>query len=194
MANRKYMGKSQINTHEFIYVDLLPDVKRPRQFNANILFVVLFGVALSWFIVYMPLNGRQEELNRVSEIRHDLQHQRVLMAEEIAGYSIDEDRFEFYNQLRLIESLEGDYQMQYQPLKTRIEQQGGQVISLNYDHFSSAFRIQVSLANVFMFENLMFDLLELDFVESIRFDNPQPVSGSIRHRATYTIEVNRDAQ
>ncbi len=188
------MGKSQINTHEFIYVDLLPDVKRPRQFNANILFVVLFGVALSWFIVYMPLNARQEELNRVSEIRHDLQHQRALIAEEISGYRIDEARFDFYNQLRLIESLEGDFQLQYQPLRTSIEQRDGQLISLNYDHFASTFRIQVSLANVFMFENLMFDLLELDFVERVSYDNPQPVSGSIRHRATYTIEVNRDAQ
>lgn len=193
MPNRRYMGK-ETGEHEFIYVDLLPNVKRPRQFNVNILYIVLIAVAASWFLVYMPLANRQETLDRVLEQSNDMQNQLLLLNEEIVGHRIDEDRINFANQLEHAMSLESDFQSKFEILNNQVESFNGEIISVRYDAVTEEYLISVALINEFLYQNLNLEILELDFVNYSAHTAPLTIAGSVRYRATYTIGVDLNAE
>jgi len=189
MPNRRYMGK-ETGEHEFIYVDLLPNVKRPRQFNVNILYIVLIAVAASWFLVYMPLANRQETLDRVLEQNNDMVNQLLLLNEEVTGYRIEQNRIDFSNQLDRVELMQTNYLDVYQPVRNIISNYNGQITQLRYDAVTEELQVVVILNTEFVFQNLNLELLEQDFVTYSSHTTPTQQAGTVRYRATYTIGVD----
>lgn len=91
MPNRRYEGKDSEQS-EFVYVDLLPNIRRPRQFNVNIILIVLFAVFFTWLLIYWPLNNRQSEYDEALETLNDLETQKTFIDEQIETYRIDRTR------------------------------------------------------------------------------------------------------
>jgi len=193
MPNRRYMGKER-GEHEFIYVDLLPNVKRPRQFNVNILYIVLIAVAASWFLVYMPLSSRQETLDTVLEQNNDMTNQLLLLNEEVVGYRIEQNRIDFMSQLDRIEALQTDYLDVFIPVRDIVLNYNGEITQLRYDRISQQLQLVVILNTEFTFQNLNLELLEQDFITSSEHTTPNQQAGTVRYTATYTIGVDIDAE
>ena len=193
MPNRRYMGKER-GEHEFIYVDLLPNVKRPRQFNVNILYIVLIAVAASWFLVYMPLSSRQETLDRVLEQNNDMTNQLLLLNEEVQGYRIEQSRIDFSNQIDRVDAMQTSYLDVFLPIQDIISNYNGQITQLRYDAVTEELQVVVILNTEFIFQNLNLELLEQDFVRSSSHTTPTQQAGTVRFRATYTIGVDINAE
>ena len=193
MPNRRYMGKER-GEHEFIYVDLLPNVKRPRQFNVNILYIVLIAVAASWFLVYMPLSSRQETLDRVLEQNNDMTNQLLLLEEEVQGYRIEQSRIDFSNQIDRVGAMQTSYLDVFLPVQDIISNYNGQITQLRYDAVTEELQVVVILNTEFIFQNLNLELLEQDFIRSSSHTTPTQQAGTVRFRATYTIGVDINAE
>ena len=61
MANKHIYAKSASGISDFVYVDLLPEVKRSRQFNMNVIGALFLGVFLSYVLIYMPFRAATEQ-------------------------------------------------------------------------------------------------------------------------------------
>ncbi len=195
MPNRHYQGKER-DTQEFIYVDLLPDMKRPRQFNVNIILIVLIAVGLSWLIIYMPLNTRQDELDEVLEAQNDLQSQYELTEQIIASYRLDADRIDFMRDIEAIDELQSHYYDHKQILDDTIRtvHSDGRILRFSYNSFQETYTLQVSYVREEEFEVLEEYLYDLDFVESASYDSVRVPEGPANVQARVIVEVDPDAE
>ena len=193
MANRHYTGGEDQNA--FIEVDLLPQMRRPRQFNVNVLLVVLLAVFASWLLIYLPLTGRQDALDDALETNNDLSNQRMFINETIDSYGIEAERIEFQNQLVLAESLQSGYAEQLDGIGNAIEiiEPNGRFLSISYNAVEMQFDVAVALTRDISFRNVNIEILELDFVNESTYTDPQPIQGTSWYRARFTIEVDADA-
>ena len=195
MANRKYRSKYTNESNEFIHVDLLPNVRRPRQFNVNVLFVVLFAVIFGWLIIYIPLANRQETLNEVTELNWDLQTERELRTQQLVGYGINPERIDFAQRIDEADNLNIDFHVYSLELTEVIARYNGQIQLVRYDALRTEFFITVRMNNVFDFESLNWDFEELGFVVSSSHTNPLPVDlQTYTSNYTIKIEVNDDVE
>ncbi|MFW6319925.1 MAG: hypothetical protein ACOC1L_07030 [Bacillota bacterium] len=193
MANRKYQGRSVSGSNDFIHIDLLPDVKRPRQFNVNILLLVLIAVFASWLVIYLPLTSRQDRLDNALEERSDLQYQLLLVNEERVGYNIEEERLVFSALVDNAIDLQIDVLDYHDQIASVIEEQGV-IRSVYYDHITHEFMFDVDAPSGSDFINIDFALVELPFVVSSTY-SVSSVSGSgANYQAAFLIEVNVDAE
>lgn len=194
MASRRFQNKD--NAEEaFIFVDLLPDVKRPRQFNVNVILVVLLAVFLSWLLIYWPLSGRQEQLDAALEENNDLIHQRGQVNEEIEGYRIEPDLVDFRENIDAVESLQKDYSAPLNDFEAAIGfiESSGSVIRIEYNAITDQYTLLVLMSQQLSFSNVRIELLEIDFVESAAVDQIHSPTGTSRYQGRFTIEVNDDA-
>ncbi len=181
MANRRFTGKESEQS-DFIYVDLLPHMRRPRQFNVNIILIVLIAVAATWLLIYWPLSGRQEMLDDALNRNNDLQIQRDLIDEQIAVYRIDEDR------ITLMENIDTALEHQLEVMEYRDDllaaihrvESGASIKSLNVDISANTITLRVELTRNLSYENVNIEFLELPFVKNSTYDD----SG------LYTLEVH----
>ena len=82
MANKHIYAKSASGISDFVYVDLLPEVKRSRQFNMNVIGALFLGVFLSYVLIYMPFRAATEQYETLNALNNDLQHELILTNEE----------------------------------------------------------------------------------------------------------------
>ena len=193
MANRKYQSRYTAESNEFIHVDLLPNVKRPRQFNVNVLFVVLIAVILSWLIIYIPLSSRQERLNEVLATNNNLQNQLLLVNEELVGYNIQQNRINFNNAINQAEDLQIGFSTYLDMFDADVSQYGGDIVFVRYDAVGERFVIEVVLNTLDDFQELEWDLEEYAFVINAEFTTPLLTPGG-RRRAEFILEVDFDAE
>ncbi|MFW5864889.1 MAG: hypothetical protein ACOCUE_02395 [Candidatus Izemoplasmataceae bacterium] len=193
MANRKFQSKGQQTTNEFILVDLLPDVRRPRQFNVNILLIVLFAVILSWIFIYFPLSNRQETLNNVLEENNDLQYELLLVNEELTGYNIQMNRVNFLDTVNTVSMHQINYQTYYDELEALVNNYGGDVWFVRYSAVNSRFELMVELNTQIEFRSLNWDYGDLPYVDESSYTALQQTS-NFTYTAIFTIEVNIDAE
>ena len=116
MPSRRYRP-SKRDGADFIEIDLLPNVRRPRVFNANVLLVVLLIVVLSFLLIYLPFASRQSVLNENLEEYNDFNYRLELVNQEISGYGIEAERLRYLGVIADIEDLNGDFFDQIEVLK-----------------------------------------------------------------------------
>ncbi|MFP4078337.1 MAG: hypothetical protein ACOCU5_02370 [Bacillota bacterium] len=193
MANRHYTGDEDQNA--FIEVDLLPQMRRPRQFNVNVLLVVLVAVFASWLLIYLPLNGRQDALDDTLETNNDLTNEEVFINETIESYGIEKERIDFQAHLENAKGLQTNYAEQLEGIENAISavEPDGRFLSVSYDAVNEEFYIGVTLNRQISFQNVNIEILELDFVNSASYSSPESIKGSSWYRARFTIEVDPDA-
>ena len=194
MPNRKYQGKEREGS-EFIYVDLLPEMRRPRQFNVNILLIVLIAVALSWLVVYLPLSGRQERLDEVLEERNDLRNERDMIGGIITSYRLDADRITFMENIERVEALQNSYTQYKEDMSSALVEidLDSEMINFRYDHANREIVFRVTMSRRIHFPNLEMEIYEHPYVENIAYPEPSSPEGSTRYTTTITVEVDPDA-
>ena len=193
MANRKYQSKYTQESNEFIHVDLLPNVRRPRQFNVNVLYVVLIAVILSWLIIYLPLSSRQERLNEALTLNNNLQNQLLLVNEELIGYNIQQHRIEFANAIENAEALQIGFAEYLVLFEEDVTGYGGSIVFVRYDAVGGRFIVEVILNTLDDFQELAWDFEEYTFVTDATFTSPLLTPGG-RRRAEFILEVDFDAE
>ena len=192
MANRKYQSKFSDESNEFIHVDLLPNVRRPRQFNVNILFVVLFAVILSWLLIYIPLSSRQDTLNEVLAEKNNLQNQLELVTDERVGLRIEQERIDFSNAIDKALELHVDIETYLNIFENRANFYNGSIVFVRYDAISQRFNIEMEM-NILDIQELLWDFEELEFIKSASSSTPLFIAGD-RYSTIFTLEVDFDAE
>ncbi len=185
MPNRRYEGKDSEQS-EFVYVDLLPNIRRPRQFNVNIILIVLVTVFFTWLLIYWPLNSRQAEYDAALERLNDLETQQTFINEQIETYNIDRNR------VALLDSIESsrDHQIFVMHHISDLETEIGRI-----DDEASIDTIQFHLGNneillrVTLQRAVDYTGLELRFNDLSFVNNATYTPGN----DTFVLEVDFDA-
>jgi len=191
MASRKYSGKDTRPTNEFIHIDLLPEVKRPRNLNINLLLIVLIAVIASWLIIYIPLTSRQTALDTALERRADASYELLLVNQQFVGLNIDNDRIAMYERIERAMALQTDFEELHAAISTEINRRGT-IHYFLYNAVSGELYIQVSSTSITSFDIIDFDLIELPMVVSSRYTVTH--HEGTRVHAEFIVEVDFDAE
>ncbi len=198
MPSRRYRDR---DSSDFIHVDLLPEVKRPRQFNVNIVFIVLATVILTWLIVYIPLSSRQERLDEVLEENNELVDERDSLRGIINENRIEAARVELAENIDDIKALQKGYDFYMDDFENSIVfiDSTGVMTTFRYNAvtreivFGVIYRVPIQGYNPF--RDLEFELLSIPYVENVsRTPSSQIEPGSTRYFSRYTVEVSRLAE
>ncbi len=193
---RKFHKKATRTSNDFIQIDLLPEMRRPRNFNVNILLLVLIAVVASWLIIYLPLTTRQENLDNALETRSDLRFERDLLLEEIVGYNIEQDRLTLQDRLQQAEALGIDFFYYYDWFEEiMLTRDTVDIVLVDFDAVSGIFYIDVLAPSTSSFRNIEFLLIEElgDTLIAIQYDVASLPVGTQRF-ATFILEVDFDAE
>ena len=200
MADRKVYSKSSTSRSDFVYVNLLPDVKRARQFNVNILLIVFFTVLLTGIIVFIPYRNRTEELSTLNGNNSDLGYALILANEELRGYEINLNTINFYNRLTEVSNLTVDVNSYISEVQAEINTilqsplVNGEVTSFNYDLENNTLEVVVRFSSISTFTTLNNRFNDLDWV--ITSTNTEPVQSGVLvlYESTYSLEVDYNAE
>jgi hypothetical protein len=197
MSKRYVYEKSEHGIGDFVYVDLLPQVRRARQFNANVIYALLFALILSYVLVFIPFRAATSEFESLNGINNDLHHELLLTQEEFAGYEINLDLITFE------ENIDGlaNYRVDFNDLLDDVEIEVGNLIDdakitfISYSAENQQLRVTVALKY-----SVNFDLLDTAFeglpwvLSSEAPVNYEILGSSVLKVKTYTLEVNPNAQ
>jgi len=200
MADRKVYSKSSTSRSDFVYVNLLPDVKRARQFNVNILLIVFFTVLLTGIIVFIPYRNRTEELSTLNGNNSDLGYALILANEELRGYEINLNTINFFNRLTEVSNLTVDVNSYISEVQAEINTilqsplVNGEVTSFNYDLENNTLEVVVRFSSISTFTTLNNRFNDLDWV--ITSTNTEPVQSGVLvlYESTYSLEVDYNAE
>jgi hypothetical protein len=194
MAKRHVYTKSANGLGDFVYVDLLPEVKRARQFNANVIIGLLFAVILSFIFIYMPYRDLTFEIEELNSLNNDLEHELALTNEEFAGYEIDLSVIEFQQDINNISELRMNFNNLIDDLELIVDLNGGRIDEVTYNIDRGEINIIVANVNEFSFSILNNSILNLEWVNRSNFSTPIPPGDETEYRSTFTIGVIQDVE
>ncbi len=196
MAKKFVYQKSEHGIGDFVYVDLLPEVKRPRQFNVNVIGTLFYLVILVWILIFVPITQKTAQLQDLKSWNNDLHYEYTLAQEEFVGYEINLDVISFEENIQYLE----DYKIDFNNLKDDVElevvsgQLNGEITSIVYSAETQEFYITVEFPDYFYFNTLNHNLLNLPWVISIEQTNPQLQGNTNIWSATFALEVNPNVE
>ena len=190
MASKHVYSKS----NDFIYVDLLPDVRRVRQFNVNVIAALFLFIFLSFVFVYMPFRTNTQKFEELNSLNNDLQHELDLTREEFVGYEINLDTIVFEEKIDNLATYKVDFNNYFDDVVLAITTKGGRITYINYSASSSTIQVTVLHSSPFTFNILNNDLLELGWVETSQFSIPTRTGDSVLYSSTFSLGVDRDVK
>ena len=192
--SKQIYSKSYNGISDFIYVDLLPEVKRSRQFNVNVIAALFLGVVLSFILIYMPFRTATVEFEELNALNNDLVHELRLTGEEFEGYEIDLENIAFEED---IEDLT-DYQVNFNNFLDDVELladfREGTIVFTSFSADSSELLITVVISSPFTYSILNNDFLELPWVDSCDYSEPTRTGDAALYSATFMLGVDRNAE
>ncbi len=194
MASKHIYAKSISGVSDFVYVDLLPDVKRSRQFNVNVIASLFLAVVLSYILIYMPYSDATVEYERLKALNSDLKHELTLTNEEFVGYEINLDTISFEEEIELLLAYRIDFNNYFDDIELLTNFHGGNIIYTEYLAESSRIHVTIVFSDELYFSLLNTDLLELNWVESIDDLVISKTGDALQNSATYSIGVDRDVE
>lgn len=198
MARKIVYSKGFEGTSDFIYVDLLPEVKRSRQFNVNVIMALTLGVVLSFTLIYIPFRARTEEFEDLNGLNNDLKHELVLTQEEFVGYEIDLSAIAFETQLDGLKDYRVDVNNLLDDISILVENYNSNsttvITHVTYSASYSVFEITVESTSTTNLNRLNNDFLNLDWVVSSQYGQPVQLQDAVLYRSTFTLGVDRDAE
>ena len=164
MAKKHVYSKDTHGYGDFIYVDLLPEVKRSRQFNVNVIIALLYAIVLGFFLVYRPYSSAVFELENNYSDNYDLIHELTLTQEEFTGYEIDVDAIQFEQDIENANTLRIDFNDLLDTLQLKIDANAGTFESISYDADDAIIKLTVSFADQYRYNTLNTDILGIEWV------------------------------
>ncbi len=194
MPKKHVYSKDSTGYGDFIYVDLLPEVRRSRQFNMNVILALLFAVVLGFFVIYRPYSDAIFELEEVSSINSDLKHELKLTEEEFAGYEIDLEAIEFQSDIDQANLLRLNFNNLVDDVQLIVDVNGGRIKSINYDGEDGLLRVEVAIISQFSYNTLNNQLLSLDWVDTSIYTTPTRYAEEIEYTSIFVIGVDYNAE
>lgn len=194
MAKRHVYSKDATGFGEFIYVDLLPDVKRARQFNLNVVGSLLYAIILAFFLIYMPYRDGTFELEEVTAINNDRKHELVLTQEEFNGYEIDLAAIQFEEDIQDFNQLRIDFNNLMDDVELIIDDNNGRLRNVTYDATTDTLEFEVALVSSFGFSTINNQLLLKDWVEHSEHSSWIKLGDDVEFVSTYTVEVDYNVE
>ncbi len=188
MPKRHVYSKDTHGYGDFVYVDLLPEVKRSRQFNVNVVVALLYAIVLGFFLVYRPYSSAVFELENKYSDNYDLKHELSLTQEEFNGYKIDVAAIQFEKDIEAANYLRVDFNDLLDTLQLKIDANQGMFESISYDADESMIILTVSFADQYRYNTLNTDILGIDWVLSS--DYIIPIDGSNMYQYEIGVEYN----
>jgi len=193
MAGKHIYSKSFSGVSDFIYVDLLPEVRRSRQFNINVIAALFLGVALSFVLIYMPFRILTEKFEELNSLNNDLNHELVLTNEEFVGHEINLDNIVFEGKIDNVENLRVDFNNYLDDVELLVDLNSGTIYTTNYSAVSSELQITIVTSSQFVYSIINNDFLELDWVTYSEYTNPDTYSG-ILYTSTFKLGVDTNVE
>lgn len=192
MAKRHVYSKDVTGFGEFIYIDLLPKVRRSRSFNVNVISALLLAIVLAFFLIYQPYRDGTFELESETQRNYDLEHELFLTEEEFDGYEIDLAAIQFQEDIESIEELQINFNLWMLDITQRVP--SGGVRNVEFNAVTEVLVIDIAVINEFRMNSINEDLLDLPWVESITYTRPARLGDNLEFTSTFTIEVTYDVE
>jgi len=190
MSKKHVYSKSEHGIGDFVYVDLLPEVRRPRQFNVNVILSLFFAVITLYLLVFIPVTSKTAQLEDLNSWNNDLQHNFELINEEFRGYEIDLDVVNFETNISELETMQVDFNNLLDDIELQVNSLSGDITYVSYSAENSTLRVTVEMSVYSAYPSLDQLFLNLDWVtdsgEYTRVKN----GDDTEYTATYTLEVD----
>lgn len=188
MAKRHVYSKDTHGYGDFVYVDLLPEVKRSSQFNMSVIIALLYAVVLAFFFVYRPYSEAVFNLEAKYSENYDLRHELLLTQEEFAGYEIDVDAIQFEKDIAKANELRIDFNNILETLQLRIDANAGKFESIEYNADDAIIILTVSFNDQYRYNNLRTSIKGIDWVSDVVTNLPN--DGSYVYEYEIGVEYN----
>lgn len=190
MAKRIVYAKGTHGFNDFVYVDLLPDVKRARQFNVNVIIALLVLVTATYVLIYIPFSAKIFEFEELNVLNQDLSHELTLTQEEYAGYEINIDNINFEGDIEFLAEMKVDLKSIIDDVNIAVTNNDGRVSLISYNSELKTLTIEVLMVIDTNYSLLNTDLLRLNWVERSNYSKPLPQSDGFSFVSTYEIGVD----
>jgi hypothetical protein len=195
MPKRHVYSKDSTGYGDFIYVDLLPEIRRSRQFNMNVIIALLFAITSIFVLIYIPYSTAVFELENVNSINNDLKHELALTNDEFTGYEIDMDAISFQDDIENLETLRININNIIDDVELIVYQvPNSSVVEVFYNSKSQEIEITVELVQQYNYNTINNQLLNLSWVNYSSYTDPVSYGTAITHTSTYTIGVDYNAE
>lgn len=194
MAKKHVYIKDNDGNNDFVYVDLLPEVKRSRQFNANVIVELTLAVVLSFVFIYVPYSRATVEFEEANGINNDLKHELLLTEEEYNGYEIDLDALDFQSKIDLIKDSKTDFTDFRDDLGIVADVFDGNLSQITYNAELSEIQISIQMTSMLMFDSLNNSILNIPWVTNSEYIAPRLLSNGVMYESTFTIGVDEDVE
>lgn len=194
MPKRHVYSKDITGLGEFIYVDLLPDIKRTRSFNVNVIASLLIAIVLAFFLIYIPYRDGTFELENAISLNNDLQHEYTLTEEEFDGYEIDLSAIRFEDNIETIEQLQVDFNNLMDFVELIVDERGGRIRTVEYDADDAIITLSISVISEFRFNSINDQLLNLSWVKDSEYSEPTRTGDGVEYTSSFVIEVEYDVE
>lgn len=196
MSKKHVYIKDTSGYGDFIYVDLLPEVRRSQQFNMNVILALLFAVVLGFFLIYRPYSAAIFELEELSAINNDYEHELTLTQEEFDMYEIDKNAIEFGEDITEASKLRVDINNLVDDIELNVASvsEKGRIKSIIYDAETKQISIEISFVSPFDFDILNNKLLNLSWVEDSEYNLPNTPNGDVESISVFLIGVDYNAE
>jgi len=192
MAGKHVYAKSSTGISDFVYVDLLPEVKRARQFNVNVIIALLLAVVLSFAFIYTPFRQATEDFEQLNSLNNDLYHELALTNEEFDGYEINVDTIAFDEDITSLISNKVDFNNLLDDIELLVDLHGGEITYVVYSAELSTIHLTISITSFWAYNELNNEILKLSWVESSGYSNPTNSGDPVLYSSTFTLGVVRD--
>jgi len=188
--NKDVYIKGQYGVSEFIYVDLLPEVKRIRQFNGQVIVVLLLFVVLSFVFIFLPYNSLVMDFEESNGLNQDLKHEYTLTQEEFQGYEIDTSTIAFSNDIEDLKQYMIDYPGLLGDITLVIMQYNADFVDFSFFLAEEKIAVTISMATFYQFEELNSQLRRIPWITSSTYTAPQRIGNEIIYHSTFTLGVD----
>lgn len=194
MAKRHVYMKDNDGNNDFVYVDLLPEVKRSRQFNANVIVELTLAVVLSFVFIYVPYSRARVEFEESNGLNNDLKHELSLTNEEYKGYEIDLDALDFQSKIDLIKDSKTNFNSYQDDLEIVVDVYDGTLSQITYNAELQTIQISIQMTSMLMFDTLNNSILDISWVNTSTYVAPKLLSNAVMYESTFTIGVEADVE
>lgn len=188
MAKKYVYQKNASGVSDFVYVDLLPQVKRARQFNMNVIIAGTLAVVATYMFIFVPYRQQTELFEEKNGMLNDLTHRLTLKLEEEFLHEIDMDIIEFEEQKDDIIGLRVDFTTLIEDIEITVFPLEGDIKEISYSAETETFTVKIATKYEWLDSTYQEDILQLKWVEDLI-----PVSKNYNGdlwELTYTLEVN----
>ena len=193
MAKHVY-AKSEHGIGDFVYVDLLPEVRRPRQFNVNVILSLFFAVLVVYILIFVPVSSKTTTLEELNSWNNDLAHEYTLIEEEFFGYEIDLEVIDFEAEIENLVDLRVDFNNLLDDVELEVNDVSGDISFISYSAEQSQLRVTVQLTNFYSYNTLDQEFLNLGWVVSSDYTEPEKNGSEVQYSATFTLEVDPNVE